>query len=235
MSSEEGRIGVITGASSGIGRVTAELLRKRGITAVGISRRLEDTDLTRRCDVRDEEDVARVFRELSSTLGQIDILVNCAGVASRSDPLALQVGEWEAVLRTNLIGTYLCCKHAIILMRVRRYGKIVNVASIAGRSYSRTSSLAYTSSKYGVIGLTRQLAANFGRDGININCVCPSQTKSEMLVANVPQAELDALAASIPLGRLAEPEEVAEAICFLVSDAASYLNGAVIDVNGGQR
>lgn len=184
--------------------------------------------------MRDERAVERIFAELVSTFGRIDILANCAGIASIGDPLGLPVEEWEAVLRTNLTGTYLCCRYALIPMRERHYGKIINVSSIAGRSYSRTASVAYTCSKYAVIGLTRHLAASFGKDGININCVCPSQTKTEMLISNVPQAELDRLATSVPLGRLAEPEEIAQTIFFLASDAASYINGAVIDVNGGQ-
>ena len=106
------------------------------------------------------------------------------------------------------------------------------MASIAGRSYSRTASVAYTASKYGVIGLTRQLAALFGRDGITVNCVAPSQTRTEMLAA-VPAAQLQAIAASNPTGRLAEPHEIAAAVGFLVSDSAAYVNGAVLDINGG--
>lgn len=234
MSSNKGQVAVVTGASRGIGKATADLLRRKSVTTIGISRSLADTGWTRRCDVRDERAVERIFAELVSTFGRIDILANCAGIASIGDPLGLPVEEWEAVLRTNLTGTYLCCRYALIPMRERHYGKIINVSSIAGRSYSRTASVAYTCSKYAVIGLTRHLAASFGKDGININCVCPSQTKTEMLISNVPQAELDRLATSVPLGRLAEPEEIAQTIFFLASDAASYINGAVIDVNGGQ-
>jgi 3-oxoacyl-[acyl-carrier protein] reductase len=227
-------VAVVTGASRGIGKATADLLREQGVMTFGISQHIENTDWTRQCDVRDEDSVSSAFRELVSTYGQIDILVNCAGVVSTKGPLDLSVQEWETVLGVNLIGTYLCCKHAILNMRSRQYGKIVNVSSIAGRSHSRTASVAYTCSKYGVIGVTRQLAATFGKEGININCVAPSQTMSEMLMANIPKEQLDALASSNPLGRLSEPREVAQTICFLTSDAASYINGAVIDVNGGQ-
>ncbi len=234
MSSDGKRVAVVTGASSGIGKVTADLLSKQGITTIGLSRRVEDTHLTRRCDVRDEQLVRAVFGDIIAGFGHIDILINCAGIVSQSDPLAVPVEEWDAVLRTNLVGTYLCCKHAIPTMSAQRFGRIVNVSSIAGRSYSRTASIAYTCSKYAVVGLTRQLAASFGREGITINCVCPSQTKSEMLLTNVAPEQIDALVASIPVGRLAEPEEVAQVICFLASDAASYINGAAVDVNGGQ-
>lgn len=233
MSSDAKRFAVVTGASRGIGKVTVELLRTNGIVTIGLSRKLEDSDRTRRCDVRDSDTVQRVFSEIVSTLGQIDILVNCAAVVSIGDPLQISAKEWEEVLHANLLGTYFCCKHAILHMRARRYGKIVNVASIAGRSYSRTASVAYTCSKYAVIGLTRHLAANFGKDGININCVAPSQTMTDTLIANVPKGEIDALAGANPMGRLATPEEVARSIVFLSSDAASYINGAVLDVNGG--
>ena len=233
MSDEGKRVAVVTGASSGIGRAAAEILKEEGIVTIGISRSLNNTERSRRCDVRDEQTVQRIIGEIVSTFGRIDILVNCAAVVSKKEPLDIGADEWDEVLRTNLLGTYFCCKHAILYMRGRKYGKIVNVASIAGRLYSRTASLAYTCSKYAVIGLTRHLAATFGRDGININCVAPSQTLSETLVAHVPKAQMDALATANPLGRLASPEEVARSIVFLSSDAASYINGAVLDVNGG--
>ncbi|OFW07581.1 MAG: hypothetical protein A3H96_00050 [Acidobacteria bacterium RIFCSPLOWO2_02_FULL_67_36] len=234
MSDTGARVALVTGASRGIGRATVVLFSSRGITTVGLARGLADTPLTRRGDVADETDVRRVCDDVVATFGRIDILVNCAGIATTGDPLALSVDDWETVLRTNLIGTYLCCKHVLPVMRRHGFGRIVNVASIAGRSHSRTASVAYTASKYGVVGLTRQLAAAFGRDGISINCVAPSQTKTDMLAAAATLEQLDAVAAANPLGRLAEPREVAEAIGFLASDAASYINGAVLDVNGGQ-
>ena len=233
MSSEGERFAVVTGASSGIGKVTAEILRGNGIPTVGLSRRFANSQWTRQCDIGQEPSIRRVLDEIISTLGHIDVLINCAAVVSTEDPLEISVEKWEEVFRVNLLGSYLCCKYVIPHMRSRKYGKIVNVSSIAGRLYSRTASVAYTCSKYAVIGLTRHLAATFGRDSININCVAPSQTLSDTLLAHVPQAQLDALAASNPLGRLATPEEVAQGIVFLSSDAASYINGAVLDVNGG--
>lgn len=232
--SDETRVAVVTGASRGIGRATVELFRREGVRAIGLARGFDDSESTRKCDVTDEREVASVFAELMSVYGRLDILVNCAAITSRTDPLSITVDEWEAIYRTNVIGTYLCTREAIRAMKPRKYGKVVNVSSIAGRSYSRTASAAYTCSKYAVIGLTRHLAAHFGSEGINVNCVCPAQTRTETLVANVPSAELDALATTIPLGRIAEPDEIAQAILFLASDAASYLNGAIVDINGGQ-
>jgi 3-oxoacyl-[acyl-carrier protein] reductase len=110
---------------------------------------------------------------------------------------------------------------------------VVNLSSVAGRSYSRRASVAYTASKYAVIGLTKQLAACFGRDGITINCVAPSETATEMLTRRVPPGERRAIGQANPLERLARPSEIAAVIAFLASPAASYVNGAVIDVNGG--
>ncbi len=187
-------VAIVTGASSGIGRATHERLTRQGVVSIGLSRRTADTERTRRCDIRDEADVSRVIGGIAESHGRIDILVNAAGVSSQGDPFGLGLDEWESVLRTNLIGSYFCCKHVMPAMRRRRFGRIVNVSSIAGRSFSRTASLPYTCSKYGVIGLTRQLAAAVGRDGIHVNCVCPSQTRTEMLIDSVPEDRLAALA-----------------------------------------
>jgi len=235
MSHSEARVAVVTGASSGIGYATSELLRSQGLAVIGLARGLKDSQWTRSCDVRDEEKVEAVFHEIEIEFGHLDLLVNCAGITSLvSDPLSYSAKDWEEIFQTNLIGMYHCCKHALSKMVRHGYGRIVNVSSIAARSYSRTASLPYTCSKYGVIGLTRQLAENFGSQGITINCVCPSQTKTDMLIKNVKADILKERAACVPLGRLAEPEEIAQVIGFLVSDSALYVNGAVIDINGGQ-
>ncbi len=234
MSASSPRVAVVTGASRGVGKATVELFREQGMTAIGVSRSIGNSEGSLSCDVGDEQSVAGLFDELVASHGRVDILVNCAGVSTTTAPLELGVEEWEAVLRTNLIGTYLCCKNAILHMRPQRYGKIINVSSIAGRAFSKTSSVAYTCSKYAVIGLTRQLAVAYSGDGININCVAPSQILTEMLIAHVPQGRREELAAANPLRRLADPEEVARTISFLAGDGASYINGAVIDINGGQ-
>lgn len=229
------RVAIVTGVSRGIGKATAEALRDRGVRVIGLARRVRETERELRCDVADEAAVARVMRRIAARFGRLDILVNAAGVASKADAHGVSPEEWEQVLGINLLGTYWCCKHALALMRARRYGRIVNIGSIAARGYSRNSSVAYTCSKYGVVGLTRQLAAEVARDGITVNCVCPSETATEMLLTHVPSARRKAIAADNPTGRLAEPAEVAEVIAFLASDAASYVNGAVIDVTGGRR
>ena len=234
MSSETRRVAVVTGASQGIGKTATELLSRDGFLAVGLSRSLDDSSSTRRCDVREENTVRAVFDDIADTLGRIDVLVNCAGIApKRDDPLDVSRDEWQAMFETNLLGTYHCSKHAIRHMQKSRYGRIINIASVAARSYSKTASLAYTCSKYAVVGLTRQLAAAFGKDEITVNCVAPSQTLTDMLLSSVTPEGLDQLGRENPLGRLANPSEVAETICFLASERASYINGAVVDVNGG--
>ena len=232
MSSDTRKVSVVTGGGRGIGKATADLLAKRGFVTIRISRTLDENDTNWRCDVGDEEAVSRVFCDISNRYDRLDVLVNAAGVVSMSDPLDLSASEWMDVMRTNVIGAYLCCKHAIPLMRRRHYGRVINVSSIASRGYSETASVAYTASKYALNGLTRQLAVNFAKDGICINCVCPSQTRTEMVTA-VPAEALTKRLAQAALGRLAEPEEVAETIAFLASSGASYVNGALVDVNGG--
>ncbi len=229
------RVAVVTGAASGIGQATVERLRTQSMQVIGVSRRLDDTETTLRCDVTDEASVTRVFEHVLRRFGRVDVLVNSAAIVAKTEPLEVSVREWEETLRTNVIGTYLCCREAIGTMRRQRYGRIVNISSLAGRWVSRSASLAYTCSKYAVIGLTRQLAVRFGQEGMTINCVCPSETLTELFVQNIPLDCRDAMAAANPLRRLAEPEEVAGVIAFLASEAASYMNGAVVDVNGGQR
>lgn len=231
--SDSPRVAVVTGASRGIGRAAAALLAERGAVVIGMSRHADNGARSRRVDVTDEASVLQAFSSVVDEFGRLDVLVNCAGVAGTAEPLGLTAADWDAVLRPNLVGSYLCCKHAIPAMQRHGFGRVVNLGSIAGRAFSKTGSIAYTASKYGVIGLTRQLAAQFGRDGITVNCVAPSQTRTEMLLEIATPTQLDAIAASNPTGRLGEPEDVAAAIAFLASDAAAYINGAVLDVNGG--
>jgi len=225
---------VITGASRGIGKAIYDLFKERGITAVGVSRNIQLTETTRQCDIRYETSVKELFDDLIDSFKHIDILVNNAGIVTHENILETKLEDWEDVMCTNLTSAFLCCKHVLKHMKARNYGKIINISSIAARSRSSMASVAYTCSKYGLIGLTRQIALHYAKYNININCVCPSQTKTAMLTENISQEEIDSLISCIPAGRLAQPEDIAEVVYFLTTGGASYINGAVIDVNGGQ-
>lgn len=233
MSPKRAAVAVVTGASKGIGLAAARLLGHKGFTVYGLSRDIKPGRFNRRCDVASEQSVRRVLGGIEADAGRIDVLVNCAAVAHKADPLAIGTEDWERVFRVNVTGTFLCCRQVLAGMKRRSHGRIINLGSVAARSYSRTASAAYTSSKYAVVGLTRHLAASFGGHGINVNCVCPSQTNTEMLRAALSQAAIKILARANPMQRLAQPEEVARVILFLAGPDSSYVNGTVIDVNGG--
>ena len=232
--SDSNKIAIITGASQGIGKAIFDFFVEQGITAIGVSRNIELTGYTHHCDVCNESEVKALFSDVINTFGRVDILVNNAGISTQTDIVDTSLEEWERVLKTNLTGTFLCTKYALKYMKTQKYGKIINISSIAGRFRSAMASVAYTCSKYGVIGMTRQLALHYAKYNININCVAPSQTRTKMLIENVDEEQLKKFISTIPAGRLAEPDDIAQAVWFLASDSASYLNGAVLDINGGQ-
>ena len=140
--------------------------------------------------------------------------------------------EWDEVLDTNLRSFFYIIKKVLEIMPDG--GKIVNVSSIAGRNRSVVSGVHYTSSKAGIIGLTKQVAYEVGKRNINVNAVCPSQTRTDMLLESMTEEEIQELGKSIPLGRIAKVEEVVNSILFLCSDEASYITGTTLDINGGQ-
>lgn len=224
---------MVTGGSSGIGKATVALLRTGEYEVVSLSRHCEKTNFSYPCDVRKKEEVKQVMANIRGDFGRIDVLVNSAGISATTKPLDVTAEEWQDIFQTNVLGVYWCCQQVLPIMRERRYGRIVNVSSIAGRLFSQNGSVAYTASKYAVVGLTRHLASQFGAYGIYVNCVCPSLTKTEMMVHLIPESRQKELADQNPLKRLAEPGEVAEVIAFLASDQSSYINGAILDVNGG--
>ena len=165
---------------------------------------------------------------------KIDILVNSAGVTGPGNIESTSLTDWEYIHKSNGTSTFLCCKYVIPYMKKKRYGKIVNVSSIAGRFRGRTSGLHYAYSKSGILGFTRQLAAEVGPWQINVNCFCPSQTMTKMLKELItPKIEKE-LKRTIPLRRIALPSEQAAVIEFLASNNSSYIAGAMIDSNGAQ-
>ena len=213
---------LVTGHSRGIGKsIYEEFLSNEDADVIGLS--------SKECDLRNPSEIKEFF----SSVGPVDVLVNNAGIVSKKDILSISIEEWNDIINVNLRSMMVLCQCALPHMISQRYGKIVNIGSIAGLDKSRTASFAYTVSKYGVVGLTKQLAYEYAKHNININCVCPSQTSTEMLLDNLPDETLDELKRVNPSRRLASPEDVSSVVHFLTGENAGYISGECIKVAGG--
>jgi NAD(P)-dependent dehydrogenase (short-subunit alcohol dehydrogenase family) len=184
-------------------------------------------------DLNYESQIENLFTKIDKT-GNIDFLVNTAAINYCKTFDQISTEEWDRVNHVNLRAAFIVCKYASIRMKKQKYGKIVNVSSIAGRHRSIVSGAHYVSTKAGLIGLTKQLAYELGPYNVNVNIVCPSQTMSGMLKESMSSNELKQLSDNIPLRRIAMIDEQVGPILFLCSDLSSYMTGAVVDVNGGQ-
>lgn len=212
---------VVVGSSKGIGKGVADTFDKLGATTYKISR-------SNGVDISDKNSIDIFFDKLT----EIDFLINVAGINHCKRIEDIEFDEWNSVLNTNLRSFYYIIKKSIPLMKPG--SKIVNVSSIAGRNKSIVSGVHYTSSKAGIIGLTRQLAHELGPKGINVNCTCPSQTLTPMLEQSMNNDQLLKLTETIPLRRLATIQDQVGPIVFLCSELSNYMNGAILDINGGQ-
>ena len=237
-----GQRALITGGGSGIGRTCAQMLAARGAELV-VADRDEAAARTalgalrgsaHRLDVTDAPAVAALLDELAAQDRLPGILINCAGIREIRHPLELAPKEWQQVLSVNLSGSFFACQAVARHLRdAGRPGAIVNVSSTSAflAAGSRT---AYVASKHGVVGITKQLALDFGPLGIRVNAVAPGVIRTAMTESYFEDpARAAALAAEYPLGRVGEPEDVAEVVLFLASDAARYVTGAVVPVDGG--
>jgi 2-dehydro-3-deoxy-L-rhamnonate dehydrogenase (NAD+) len=214
---------VVTGGARGIGLVTAERLRRDGVQVITVD--LAGAD--RQLDVTDSAAVAGFAAEV----GDIDILVNCAGILGSARPLwEIDDEEWDRVFRVNVVGTFAMCRAFVPGMRRRGWGRIVNLASMAAKAGNANSS-HYSASKAAVITLTRSLAKEVARDGIIANSVAPALIETPLVEG---RASNDEALSWIPMGRAGKPEEVAELIAWLASDAVSFSTGAVYDISGGR-
>ena len=241
-----GKVVVVTGAGRGMGRAVAERLAAGGALVV-----VNDVDEARATHVADElaaggaealgvtgdvtvaADVARLVETARERFGDVDVLVNNAGILRRTGILELEEEEWDLVLDVNVKGTYLCTRAVLPAMKEAGWGRIVNFSSTAGRSVSTLGGPHYTTAKAAVLGFTRAVAKEMAPFGITVNAVCPGLVDTEMVQEVITGAEARDYADLFPIGRLAQPQEVAELVAFLASDRAAYITGASLDINGG--
>lgn len=225
---------LVVGGSRGIGSGVVKKFNEMGANTFYFSRN-NNSDLKSAhisVDLFHDNSIINGFKKLDKKISSLDILVNVAGINYCKNHKEISYEEFNEVLKINLSSFFLTCKESIA--RMNKGSKIVNVSSIAGRNKSIVSGVHYTSSKAGIIGLTRQLAHELGPIGININCICPSQTETDMLIESMSKKERKSLAKKIPLRRLATINDIVNPIIFLCSDESSYIHGSCIDVNGGQ-
>jgi NAD(P)-dependent dehydrogenase (short-subunit alcohol dehydrogenase family) len=250
----EGKVALITAAASGIGRATANIIGREGgrIAAVDTNRERLDATIAEieagggkahayHADALVEDKVESVVADAAKRFGRIDILVNAVGGSTIiTKPSAameeLTIADWEALIRFNLTGTFLFTHAVIPVMKRQKSGKIVNLASIAGRGRSSASSAAYAAAKGGIIALTTKLAHELGPYGINVNAIAPATTLTERIRPRWEQRPPEERQADIektPLRRMGEAVDQANVICFLASSHADFVTGLTIDVTGG--
>ena len=235
-----GKTAVVTGSATGIGRAISESLVREGVMVFladredtsGLATELGENAEPLRIDVTNYEEVMATIDRVAETAGSIDILVNNAGIIARESLVDLDHETWQRVIDVNLTGAFNCCKAVVPHMIARRQGWIVNITSIAGKMGDITASPAYGTSKGALNTLTRSLARQLAEYHIHVNAVAPHAIETSMS-AEWPEQKRREIIDSIPLKRMGRPEEVADAVLYLVSDAASFITGETLNVNGG--
>ena len=224
-----GRVALVTGGTRGIGKAVADLLEAQGASVIRWG-----LNSGTKVDVRNEDSVRLAIHALILEYGKLDILVNSAGVFGPSKSLLdYTLEEWRTVMDTNATGTFLVMKHAIPHMVAKRYGRVVNLASVVGRDAANPFAPVYSASKAAIIRMSQALGRELAKTGVLINSVAPSACLTD-LFRDTPKAQLDAMLAKTPMGRFAEVSEIARLVGFLC-DAEIYSTGAVFDCSGGRH
>ena len=242
----EGKVALVTGAGRGIGLSTAKRLAQEKATVIMADVNVEDVRWEAnvlaekghsvfgvKAYASKKDDVCALVRTAEERYAKLDILVNNAGILGRAVPIEeLTDQDWDSVMAINLRSVYLSCQAAIPGMKARHYGRIVNVASVAGKE-GNPNMIPYSVAKAGVIALTKALAKEVAGDGVYVNCVSPALIETR-LFQDLTSREVESLAQRIPLGRMGKPEEVAALISWLASDEASFTTGQCVDISGGR-
>ena len=245
------RVSIVTGAAKGIGKACAIALAAEGDRVFALDldtdalATLPDEIVAIEADVGDVPSIERVMDDIAAKSGRIDVLVNNAGITRRSDMMDLTEDDWDRITRVNAKGVFFCMQHAARHMIRQKYGRIINMASIAGRGYHASSNAIYAGTKGAVITMTRMAAHRLGPEGISVNAVCPGVTDTEIfrgIIANDAKAEgvpeeqvLERVLSTIPVRRGNSVEEIAALVVYLASPAARNLTGQAINLDGGLR
>jgi NAD(P)-dependent dehydrogenase (short-subunit alcohol dehydrogenase family) len=234
----EGKVCVITGTASGIGRESAELFMSEGARVVGVDLSADAAgDLTIQADVTDEQQVRDLYARAREELGRIDVLFNNAGISPDADRSILDTDyeAWKRVQEVNLSSVFFCCKHGIPHLIDAGGGSVINTASFVAVMGAAVSQISYTASKGGVLSLSRELGVEFARLGLRVNALCPGPVNTPLLqelFAKDP-AKAQRRYVHLPPGRFAEPREIANGALFLASDESTYVNATAFMVDGG--
>jgi len=240
----DGKVAIITGAGQGIGKTTALRFARDGAKVAVVEINEETGKSTAdeintqgsealfvKADVSDHADAQRMVQAVQEHFGQIDILINNAGILRDAQLHKMTEADFDAVINVNLKGTFNCTQAVAPIMREQGSGSIVNAASVVGL-YGNFGQTNYVASKAGVIGMAKTWARELGRKGVRVNAIAPGFISTEM-IQQMPEKIITQMQEKVPMGRLGDPEEVAAVYAFLASDEASYINGAVISVDGG--
>jgi NAD(P)-dependent dehydrogenase (short-subunit alcohol dehydrogenase family) len=234
----DGKVCVITGAAGGIGAETARLFREEGAKVVGVDLgETEQVDLALVADVTDDDAVRELYATVRERFGRVDVLFNNAGISPTDDASVLDTSleAWQRVQDVNLKSVFLCCKHGIPHLLDAGRGSVINTASFVAVMGAATSQISYTASKGGVLSLSRELGVEFARRGVRVNALCPGPVNTPLLqelYAKHPEQARRRLV-HLPMGRFAEPREIAQGALFLASDESSYVTGSTFMVDGG--
>lgn len=228
-----GKSAIVSGTNSGIGLAIKQSLTAQGVRVIGINRKTTDENSENYiCDISDQKQVEETMKKIKKQTGNVDFLVNCAGISLKEKKGVCSAENFDALINNNLKGVYFCSMIAGYNL-LNEGGSIVNISSIRARTGTTSCSSGYAAAKAGVINLTKTFALELSERSIRVNCIAPGLVYPTNMSKDLSKEEITTISQSIPLKRLGAPQDIADATLFLLSSSASYITGQTLDVNGG--